>query len=397
MKLLTYRFSRLLFFIFIFSVTGCSIFNREEDNIDVSPSPKINNQIVLIKQWTASVKGNTRIHSLLGATSYGDIIYLAARGGEVKAVSINEGSTLWKTNVSTWSFFNTTSPLLSGGISADAKHIYIGSEKAVVYALDRLSGDLVWQHDVAGEVLTKPVSNRSLVLIHTSNGFLQALNKETGALVWQTKLDVPPLSLRGQSMPVIASGLVIVGDDNGHVNAVNLKDGILVWQQRISKPSGSTEIARLDDVDASPVVVGNVIYASGYNGSLVALDLRSGQPLWHRNIGSIHNVVLANKRLYLIGQDDSIKSLNLADGNLIWQKNELKNRQLTDSVIYKDYLAVGDADGYLYLLSLKTGNFVFKTKVSGSGLLSAPIVVNNNLIIQSKDGTAHTFLLVKDN
>lgn len=394
MKLLKFGRYRMLFLISALSVGGCSIFNREVDNIEISPSPKVMNQLSLIESWTAGVEGHTPIYSLLGPANYGDVVYLASRDGQIKAISIKDGNkTLWKTSVAIGSLFNHKPALLSGGLSADGKYVYVGSEKAIVYAIDGLTGKIVWQQDVAGEVLAKPVSAGGVLLIHTSNGFLQALNSETGSLIWQTYLDVPPLSLRGQSMPTIDHNIVFVGDSHGYVNAVALKNGLLIWKQRISQPGGATEIARLSDVDASPVVIGNVVYALGYNGNMVGLDVASGQLLWHRNIGAIHNFIVNGDRIYLVDKNDSIKSLNLDGGALMWQQNNLKNRRLTDPILYKGYIVVGDFEGYLYLLALKTGDFVYKTRVNAGGLLSSPIVVNDQLIVQGQNGTVHAFIL----
>lgn len=39
---------------------------------------------------------------------------------------------------------------------------------------------MAWETDVAGEALSQPVVSDGLVLIHTSNGVLQALDAHTG-------------------------------------------------------------------------------------------------------------------------------------------------------------------------------------------------------------------------
>lgn len=388
-------FSRLMIFILTFAISGCALFSREVDNIEVAPSPNVVNRVALTKEWSNGVRGNTKIYSLLGPASDDQMVYLASRDGEIKAVARQTGKTRWNTNVSKNSFFHSNSALLSGGVSVDIQYVYVGSEKAVVYALDRNIGKVIWQKDVAGEVLTKPISSGNRVLIHTSNGYLQALNKKTGALIWETNLDVPPLSLRGQSTPAVVDGMVIIGDDNGHVNAISLKDGLLIWQQRISQPGGSTEIARLDDVDVTPVIINNVIYAVGYNGNMVGLDLHTGQLLWHRNMGSTHNFLVTSQCIYIVDQNDVLKALDRNDGSLMWQNEKLKNRRLTDPVLYDRYMAVGDSEGYLYLVDPSEGKFVYKTFISGSGLLSAPIVIDNKLIIQARNGTTQAYVLSK--
>ncbi len=83
-------------------------------------------------------------------------------------------------------------------------HVYIGTEKAQVYALNTSDGTVAWQTKVAGEALSRPVVSDGLVLIHTSNGQLQALNEADGAVKWTVNLDMPsPLcvaSLRRQRL-----------------------------------------------------------------------------------------------------------------------------------------------------------------------------------------------------
>lgn len=83
------------------------------------------------------------------------------------------------------------------------------------------------------------------MLIHTSNGQLQALNEADGLVKWTVNTDMPALSLRGESAPATAFGAAIVGGDNGRVSAVLMQQGQMIWQQRISRATGSTEIDRL--------------------------------------------------------------------------------------------------------------------------------------------------------
>ncbi len=73
-------------------------------------------------------------------------------------------------------------------------HVYIGSEKAQLYALNTSDSTVAWQTRVAGEALSRPVVSDGMVLVHTSNGQLQALNETDGAVKWTVNLDMPALS-----------------------------------------------------------------------------------------------------------------------------------------------------------------------------------------------------------
>ena len=384
-------FSGLVMISLVSLVSGCSLFGGEEDVIAVAPVPQITNQFQVKEVWRNSSSGSAGVYSLLGPVQFENNVYVAGRNGQVKAIDAATGKALWTADVSESSFFRSQSALLSGGVSVDIQHVYVGSERAMVYALDRQTGKVVWQQKVKGEVLARPISGENMLVVRSANGYLQALNVESGEQIWETKLDIPTLSLRGQSTPIIAFGAILLGDDNGRVNAYFLKDGQLIWQQRIAQPSGSTEIAKLNDVDSTPFVLNGVVYALGYNGSMAALDLRSGQTIWRRNIGSTHSFIVDSNRILLVDQTDNVQAITLDGGSSIWKQSELLNRQLTDPVLYNGYIVVGDFEGYLYWIDASTGEFAYQQNVSSSGFMSAPIVVDNKLIVQVRNGDVYAF------
>ncbi len=386
------KLSKYLFIsVFIFSLAGCSLFGGEEEIVQVSPSPTVSNQFQIKEVWRNSTSGNTRIYSLLGPINYDNAIYVASRSGQVKAIDLSNGHTIWDQNLSKSTLFSSKTALFSGGVSADDKYVYVGSERAVVYALDRNDGSVIWEKPVKGEVLARPVSSEDKLIVYTASGNLQALNRNTGEDVWDVMLEVPPLSLRGNSTPTIAHGAAILGDDTGHVNAYYINDGQLIWQQRISQPSGSTEIAKLNDVDSTPVIEGNLAYAIGYNGNVVALDLSNGQIVWRKEMGSTHSFAVDTQQLFVVDQDDNVQAVSKNGGAVLWTQADLLHRQLTDPVIYENYIVVGDFEGYLYWLSKDNGNVVAKTQVSSSGLISKPLVVDNKIIVQAKNGDIYAF------
>ncbi|MDF7666680.1 outer membrane protein assembly factor BamB [Orbaceae bacterium ESL0727] len=387
MKLSKYLLTTMI----MLSLAGCSLFGGEEEVIQVAPTPKVDNQFPIQKIWSNSTSGNVAIYSLLGPINYDNAVYAASRSGQVKAIDLSTGGTLWNVDLSNSSLFRSQTGLFSGGVSVDDKYVYVASERAVAYAIDRMNGKLVWEKPVKGEVLARPVPTEDKVIIHTANGYLQGLNRDTGEALWDTALEVPALSLRGNSTPVVAHGAAILGDDNGHVNAFFVKDGQPIWQQRISQPSGSTEIAKLNDVDMTPVIEGNVAYVIGYNGNIAALDLSNGQIVWRKELGSTHSFAVSNDKLFVVDQDDNVLSVAKKGGAILWKNADFLHRQLTDPVIYQNYIVFGDFEGYLYWLNSENGTVVAKTQVSSSGLISKPLVVGNRLIVQAKNGDIYAF------
>jgi outer membrane protein assembly factor BamB len=375
-------------------LSGCSLFSGEEDVVKMSPLPTVENQFTPEKAWSTSVgKGTGEFYSNLHPAWADSTVYAADRYGIVKAVDLADGKEQWKVDLSekTGFFSRNISALLSGGLTVEGEHVYVGSERGQVYALNTHDGSIAWQTKAAGEVLSRPVVSDGLVLVHTGNGILQGLEQNSGVVKWSVNLDVPALSLRGESAPTVAFGAAIVGGDNGRVSAIVMNQGQIIWQQRISQPSGATEIDRLSDVDTTPVVVNGVVYALAYNGNLTALDLRSGQILWKREIGSVHDMVVDGGRIYLVDQDDRVIALNTDGGISLWRQSDLLHRNLTSPVLYNGYLVVGDSEGYLHWINTDDGRFVVQQKVDSDGFQAEPVVASDKLLIQSKGGEVYAF------
>lgn len=370
-------------------LSGCSLFSGEEDVVKMSPLPVVENQFKVEKLWDTSVgNGVGDFFSRLRPAYMDGKVYAASRNGEVAALDAEKGNVLWKTSVAEKSgfFSSSTSPMLAGGVTAADGTVYVASEKAELYALNADDGSVKWTARVGGEVLSRPAVEDNIVLVHTTNGMLQALNADDGQIRWTANLDTPTLSIRGESSPVTAYGAVLVGGDSGRVTAIMMDQGQLIWQQRIAMPGGATEIDRLSDVDATPIVVNNVVYALAYNGELSALDLRSGQPLWRRSFGSVNDFVIDGNTLYLVDSTGRIVAVDIRGGTELWSQNALQYRGVTAPVVYEGYLVVGDAEGYLHWMDLGDGRFVAQSKVDSSGLYAEPVVADDTLLVQARNG-----------
>lgn len=372
-------------------LSGCSLFSGEEDVVTMSPLPTVENQFEPSTAWSTSVgDGIGDFYSNLHPASADGIVYAADRKGRVKALNADDGKEVWSVNLAEKSgWLSRTPALLSGGVTVAGGHVYIGSEKAQVYALNASDGSIAWQTRVAGETLSRPVVSDGMVLVHTANGQLQALNETDGAVKWTVNLDMPALSLRGESAPATAFGAAIVGGDNGRVSAVLMQQGQLIWQQRISQATGPTEIDRLSDVDTTPVIVNGVVYALAYNGNLTAMDLRSGQIMWKRELGSVNDFIVDGNRIYLVDQNDRVLALSTEGGVTLWTQSDLLHRLLTAPALYNGSLVVGDSEGYMHWIDPSNGRFVAQAKVDSSGFLTEPVSVDGKLLIQAKDGTLY--------
>ncbi|CAM3542654.1 Outer membrane protein assembly factor BamB precursor [Vibrio aerogenes CECT 7868] len=361
-------------------LSGCS---SEEDSVVMAPVPDVQSQFQPETDWSASVgHGVEHYFSRLRPHSAYGKIFVASRDGIVKALDPTTGKTLWEKDLG-----DEEQTFLSGGISTGLNQLYIGSETGILYAMDAETGELKWKQDVSGEILAAPVTESDLVIIHTSEGNLIALEQKTGKQQWTISTEVPNLTLRGDSTPVTVSGGIFWGTANGRLAAAIASSGQMIWQQSIGTPKGATEIDRLIDVDSSPLVIGSTLYTVGYNGKLVAIDLRSGKPLWKRNYSSATNIATDGGKIFVVTDQDYLTAVDARSGTEIWTNRQLENRLVTEPVIIHNYVVVGDSEGYLYWIDRNTGEFVSEQHVSSSGFAVAPIVLSDGgYLVMTRDG-----------
>ncbi|AUR31128.1 outer membrane protein assembly factor BamB [Morganella morganii] len=367
-------------------LAGCS---SEQDTIVMSPLPEVTSQFTPETVWDKSVgDGVGKYYSHLSPAWEGSSVYAADRNGLVKALDTDSGVEIWSVNLAEKTgFLSADIPaMLSGGLTVSGEHVYVGTERGTLIALNANDGEIAWTANAGGEVLSRPEVSDELVLVHTGNGLLQAFDTASGEQRWSLNLDTPSLSVRGESAPAVAMGAAFVGGDNGRVSAVMLGQGQIIWQQRISQTTGTTEISRLNDVDMTPVVADGRVYAIAYNGNLVAMDMRSGQILWKRDFGSVNELVLDGESLYVVDQDDNVYGLRAADGVTMWSQDKLLHRNLSAPEIFNGYLVVGDGEGYLHWLDTSNGQFVAQNKLNSSGILSRPSIAGDKLMVQARDG-----------
>jgi len=217
-----------------------------------------------------------------------------------------------------------------------------------------------------------------------------------GRQLWTLEQSTPSLTVRGSANPVLIGTTVIGGFDNGRLVASNLITGDVVWESLLSPPSGRSDLDRLSDVDGSIAVVGQDIYATGYQGRLAAVAAESGQVLWNREISSYEGVSADWNSVYTVQDDGEIVALSRRDGAEVWRNSDLLRREPTLPVAFHTTVAVGDLEGYLHFFSNLTGSPVARIKLGGAAITSAPVVVADRLYVQSDSGSLAAYSVVEN-
>lgn len=370
-------------------LAGCS--SKEELVL-----PPVNNIIKPDVVWSKSVgSGVAHYESSLTPIIVKDTVYAASREGLVAAFELESGkrkwqfdlrkpagSSFWQGISDVWSGDNAR---ISGGLSFGYDKLYFGTENGDVVALST-DGELVWRSEVKGEVLVKPAVGDGLVVVATGAGTIIALHPDTGEQRWEFENEQPLLTLRGTSEPVIEGGGVIYSSGSGQVGVLIADKGYQAWEEAVGVPTGTTDLSRLADVDAKPIIRGGTVYSISYNGTLAAMELRSGRQLWKREYGSYRNMAIAGDDLYLVDVQGRIYAVDVRSGTEKWSQLGLNKHPLTGPTVYKDYLVIGDKAGNLHWVNRQTGDFVARESVDSSGFYTEAVSNGTYLLVQSRDG-----------
>jgi outer membrane protein assembly factor BamB len=271
----------------------------------------------------------------------------------------------------------------------------IGSTDGRVIAMGASDGSVRWTRDVGAEVLARPLIAGGRVYVRTVDGHLRALDAATGVDSWNVQREVPRLSLRGNSSPVIAGDNIIAAFDDGKVVAANLLTGDQVWETTITPERGRTEIERLADVDADLRLVGNELYVAGFQSRLVKLSADSGQEQWSYEISSYEAPAVDWVRVYVTDEHSEVVALDRQTGAPGWRQSKLRARSLTGPAPHGTAVVVGDYEGYLHWLSADDGRMLARVRADGGAVSNVPLVVGDVIYVQTDGGVLSAFTLAE--
>ncbi len=312
-------------------------------------------------------------------------LYGADHGGKVVALDSKTGKKLWTSK---------TNYKFSAGPFALDNTLLLATSDAKVVALDASNGSHLWETKVNSEVLASPGGKNGIVLVHASDGSVSAINAKTGQKIWVVDHATPSLTLHFSSKPEVVGERVLVGFATGKLLALNLHTGAIEWERAISLPQGRSELQRMVDISADPIIQDNTAYVITYQGKMAAVDIQNGNLLWDRDVSSYQNMAIAGDLLYVTDNTHCLWAINRQTGVTHWRQNALQERYITGPSVVSGMVAVADRGGYVHFLSREKGHIVNRIQLSGK-IYQGPITVGNELIVNAHNGKVAAVTLEK--
>ena len=305
-------------------------------------------------------------------------LYVADHQGRIEVRDARSGSLIWT---------KSTQLPFSGGPGVGEDLVLLGTSGGELVALSAADGEERWRAPLASEILSIPRIRTGIVIAYTLDGSVYALDAKSGARRWDYRRPTPVLTLRGMSSPVLAGRNVIVGFPDGKLVNLELETGAPLWELTITPPIGRTELERMVDIDADPVVVGSTIFVVTFQGDLAAINGPTASVVWRHPLSSYAGMAVDNRYIYVTDAKDHAWAIDIGSGGTVWKQHQFTYRHLTAPAVLGDSILVGDLEGYVHLLSAEDGSVLARKRLTKAPISQQPQVSDGVAYVYADDGT----------
>ncbi len=170
---------------------------------------------LLWERTVAHPSGSSEIERLVDVDStplvVGSTLFAASFQGNIVAIDMRTGRTLWSRDVSTYT-----------GMDADQQNIYLTDESGNVFALDQRTGTSLWRQDkLHARLLNAPTLVAEYVAVGDVAGYVHWLSKDTGQFAARMRGTNGAIRSRG----VAAGSTLFVQSQKGQLAALQIRTG----------------------------------------------------------------------------------------------------------------------------------------------------------------------------
>ena len=180
---------------------------------------------------------------------------------------------------------------------------------------------------------------------------------------------------------VIAGGLLITTGTDGYIRALDLESGQQRWQ-----------FATGAKIYSTPAAGSKRVIVAATDGRVYALKPRSGKMIWRFDSQQpmVASPVIHGDRVYITGSSGKCYALRLSNGSVIWSNNQINGFVETIPVVYKGMLIFGTWNNHLYAIDNETGNIKWDWNNGYSNRMLSPaacvpVAVDNRVFVVAPD------------
>ena len=297
----------------------------------------------------------------------------------------------------------------TGGWSGAVVHdgiIYVGSRDGRVVAINSSTQSKQWDYTInpPTTLYTTPIVDGDLVYVGTYNGIVLALNTSArvealpfpqaryGEWEWYCPLE------NAKSNAIVADLAMSVdtlyaASSNGRIYSLDKGSGDENWR-REDIPILTENPERPEKLWNSPVIQGNTLYVSTFDGYIYALSAETGERLnwsFEAEAGFASSPVIYEDIIYVGSFDRQLYAIRIGSDVPLWKFPQEKpaGNWFWASPIINDGIAYASClDGKLYAIEAKTGEKLWEFDTENT-IVTSPVLMENLLIVAAESGNVY--------
>lgn len=345
--------------------------------------------------WNISFgEGSSKRNALISApVADSHNVYTVDAEGVVKAYKLADGEIVWEKKVKPLNRKAKDNSMSGAGIAVKGNKVFVTTGFGQVFALNKTDGNIVWNQDIKSPIRIAPTVDGDLVIVQSLDNGIFALNENTGKEMWKDKLEEEATTMIGGGAPAYSAGkdLVLAGFSNGQIQAYKASTGTPLWSEWVVSSTSTESLSDITAIKANPIIDNDIAYVVGYNGPMVAIDIRTGAKVWQREISASSQPWLAGNFLFVLTEDSDLVAINKQDGKIVWttiipyaNDDEKLGVFTSGPLLANDALLVASSNGKLFSVSPYNGRIMGIADIE-EGVETAPIMASETLLITTKE------------
>jgi outer membrane protein assembly factor BamB len=356
--------------------------------------------------WSVEIGVGTSSDSAITATPIiaNGMVFTLDAAANVRAFDVSTGGQVWGTSLapgedpSDFYFYSSPGDAseegYGGGMAYADGRLIVATGFREVVALDVRTGGRLWSKAVETPFRTAPSVRDGRVYTMNRDNRAWALDAGSGAEIWTHEVFGETGSVLASASPASNSELVIMPYTNGDLYALRANNGRPLWSDSLTRTGQGDTLSSINDIAGRPVIDGFNVYAISHAGRMVAIDTRSGERLWTRDIAGVQSPVVAGSYLFVVSLEGVLYAIEKTTGRIAWDTYLGRWQDETDRedsvawsgpLLAQGHLILLSTDGRMVSINASNGG-VEQTSFLDTGSIIAPTTANGMLFILNDDG-----------
>ena len=315
----------------------------------------------------------------LEVSVFGANVGVAGGDGSVALLDSRTGRDIWRVTLNT---------PIAAGVGSDGTTLAVVTRANEVVAMQ--AGRELWRSRLASQAFTAPFVAGGRIFVLAADRSVNAFDGQTGTKLWTQQRPNEPLVLR-QSGVILAVGDTLVVGLSGRLAGLDPANGNVRWEVPIASPRGINDVERLVDLVGRGSRVADSVCVRAFQASIGCVNAASGRLLWTKPANGVDGIDGDDKRLFGTEADGTVLAWRRTDGERAWSTDILRYRGLTAPLLAGRSIAIGDATGFVHLLSREDGSLLNRLSTDGSAIAAAPVLAGSTLVVVTQNGGVYGF------